>query len=67
MDKPITTAEIVKEIQREVNMRKRVFPTWVLQGRIQQDVADRRIKIMEIVLEEYKTKLASEDKQGTFL
>ena len=66
-DKNITTADIVKEIQREINMRKRVFPTWVLQGRIKQEVADKRIRIMEMVLEDYQNKLASEDKQATFL
>lgn len=64
MTTEITTAEIVKEVQREINMRKRVFSTWVLQGRIKQDVADKRIKIMERILEDYKQKLISEDKQA---
>lgn len=63
----IKTTDIIKEIQRELNMRKRVFPTWVLQGRIKQDVADKRIKIMERILEDYKQKLISEDKQDVLL
>lgn len=63
----ITTTDIIKEIQRELNMRKKVFPTWVLQGRIKQDVADKRIKIMERILEDYKQKLISEDKQAVLL
>ena len=63
----ITTTDIIKEIQRELNIRKKVFPTWVLQGRIKQDVADKRIKIMERILEDYKQKLISEDKQAVLL
>lgn len=63
----ITTTDIIKEIQRELNMRKRVFPTWVLQGRLKENVADKRIKIMERILEDYKQKLISEDRQAVLL
>lgn len=62
-----TTEEKMKEIQRELNMRKRVFPVWVLQGRITQQVADKRIKIMEDVFEDYKIKKEQEDKQMSLL
>ena len=60
----ITTTEIIKEIQRELNMRKRVYPNWILQERIKENIANRRIKIMEKILEDYKQKLISEDKQA---
>lgn len=60
----ITTTEIIKEIQRELNMRKRVYPNWILQERIKENIANRRIKIMEKILEDYKEKLISEDKQA---
>lgn len=62
-----TTEEKMKEIQRELNMRKRVFPTWVLQGRITQQVADKRIKIMEEILKDYQEKAKEEDKQMSLL
>ncbi|MBR0541132.1 MAG: hypothetical protein IJK26_02885 [Clostridia bacterium] len=62
--KEITTTDIIKEIQRELNMRKKVFPTWVLQGRLKQDIAEKRIKIFEEILEDYKQKLISETKQA---
>ena len=40
-----STEDIIKEVQREINMRKRVFPTWVLQGRItQQQIINRNGK-----------------------
>lgn len=60
----ITTTEIIKEIQRELNMRKRVYPNWILQERIKEDIANKRIKIMEKILEDYKQKLISENKQA---
>ena len=46
----ITTTEIIKEIQRELNMRKRVYPNWILQERIKENIANKRIKIMEKIL-----------------
>lgn len=63
----VTTEDIIKEIQRELNMRKRVFPTWVLQGRLKENIADKRIKIMEQILEDYKQKIISENKQAVLL
>lgn len=63
----MTTQEKIKEIQRELNMRKIVFPTWVLQGRIKEDVANKRIKIMEEILADYQEKAKQEDKQGSLL
>lgn len=59
----MTTQEKLKEILRELKMRKDVYPRWVLQGRIKQEVADKRIKAMEEIAEDYKQKLISEDKQ----
>ena len=61
----ITTTEIIKEIQRELNTRKRVYPNWILQERIKENIANKRIKILEQVLEDYKQKLISETKQAT--
>ena len=57
--------EIIKEIQRELNTRKRVYPNWILQERIKENIANKRIKILEQVLEDYKQKLISETKQAT--
>ena len=61
----ITTTEIIKEIQRELNTRKRVYPNWILQERIKENIANKRIKILEQVLEDYKQKQISETKQAT--
>ncbi len=62
-----TTQEKIKEIERELKMRQKVFPTWVLQGRIKQDIADKRIEIMEEILKDYQEKTKEEDKQISLL
>lgn len=62
-----TTQEKIKEIERELKMRKKVFPTWVLQGRVKQDVANKRIEIMEEILKDYQEKAKEEDKQMSLL
>lgn len=62
-----TTQEKIKEIERELNMRKKHFPTWILKGRIKEEVANKRIKIMEEILADYKEKAKEEDKQGILL
>lgn len=57
--------EIIKELEREIKMRKEVFGRWVLQGRMTERVKDKRIKIMEQILEDYKKKQIHESKQAT--
>lgn len=55
-----TAQEIVEELEREVSMRKRVFPRWVAEGKLRADQAERRIGIMEQVLEDAR-KIAPAD------
>lgn len=42
--------ELVDEAQREVFMRRRVYPNQVRAGRMSQQDADRRIDIMEAII-----------------
>lgn len=63
----VATKEKIKEIERELKMRKKVFPRWVLQGRIKQEAADKRIKIMEEIVKDYQEKAKEEDKQMSLL
>lgn len=62
-----STEDIIKEVQREINMRKRVFPTWVLQGKMKQYVSDKQMKILEEIIADYEEKEKQEDKQGVLL
>lgn len=44
-----TMDEMIAEVDREIELRKRVFPRWVANGQLKRDVADRRIRILECV------------------
>lgn len=46
---PPTMDEMIAEVEREIELRKRVFPRWIANGKMKQDVADRRIRILECV------------------
>ena len=60
-----STSEIIKELEREIKMRKEVFGRWVLQGRMTEHTKEKRIKIMEQILEDYKQKQIHESGQAT--
>lgn len=40
-------------IEREIKMRRRVYPRWVEAGRMSQAKADEEIAIMEAILADY--------------
>ena len=42
-----------REVEREVEMRKRLYPRWVREGRITAEQADRAIGIMQAVAADY--------------
>jgi hypothetical protein len=51
-------AEITRQMKREaalreVQMRRRVYPTWVASGRMTKAFADREIATMEAIAADY--------------
>lgn len=40
-------------LEREIRMRKRVYPRWVQEGRMRAEVAEREIRLMEAILADY--------------
>jgi hypothetical protein len=46
---PPTIDEEITEIEREIKLRRRVYPRLVADKRTTQQVADRRIEILESV------------------
>lgn len=48
---PITTADLIAEMQRELAMRERVYARQVGAKQLTQAVADRRIAIVKIIIE----------------
>ncbi|MCC6918921.1 MAG: hypothetical protein IT548_06935 [Alphaproteobacteria bacterium] len=48
------TREAKREaIERELGMRRRVYPRWVEKGRMSQRQADKEIAVMEAILTDY--------------
>ena len=47
---PIDLRAQVAEVEREIALRRRVYPRWVQADRMTQAAADRQIETMEAVL-----------------
>lgn len=45
--RPVTIQDAIKEIERELSVRRRVYPDWVRMGKIKQAVANDRITALE--------------------
>lgn len=50
----ITIEDQIKAVEREINMRRRVYPKWVENKRMSQEKADKEIAAMQAVLETLK-------------
>lgn len=59
----ITIEDQIKAVEREIGMRRRVYPNWVASKRMSQEKADKEIAAMEAVLETLK----EVQKQGQLL
>ena len=46
----ISLHEMIVCIEREIAMRRRVYPRWVDAGKMKMDRAEREIEVMEAVL-----------------
>lgn len=59
----VETFEIVLELERELNMRRKVYPAMITKHRISKEQAARRIRIIETCLEDYKKRMAAETRE----
>jgi hypothetical protein len=55
-----TSAEMVGCIERELKMRRRVYPRWVSTGKMSQPQANREIALMEAILARLQTDASTE-------
>lgn len=53
VDRPISTSAKRTAAEREVKMRRRVYPRWVAEGRMTQADADYQIHVMEAIAADY--------------
>ncbi len=49
-----TAVEKQKEAERELAMRRNVYPKWVASGRMKQEEADKRTACMTDIVADYK-------------
>lgn len=56
-----TYYEVVACVEREIALRKRVYPRWVAAGRMTQDKADREIQTMEAALRRLQASARHQD------
>ena len=47
---PPTRAEVIAELERELKMRKQVFPRWVASKSLTQAEADKRLRLQEAAI-----------------
>ena len=50
----VQIGDIIHELERELKVRREVFPRWISTGRISREDAHRRIIVMERILADYK-------------
>jgi hypothetical protein len=55
----ITITEMVREVERELTLRRRVYPGWVAAKRMTKNNADRQIAVMEAVSRELQKRMES--------
>lgn len=46
----ITIQDQIKAVAREIALRERVYPKWIAQKKMGEEMADREIKLMHAVL-----------------
>jgi cell fate (sporulation/competence/biofilm development) regulator YlbF (YheA/YmcA/DUF963 family) len=49
-----TDADKLKEIEREIAMRRKIYPSWIAQNRLSYAAAERQLKILEAIAEDYR-------------
>jgi len=54
-DPPPSFDEMLAELDREIAIRKRIYPKWIADGNLSPEKADHRIRVMEGAREVIKT------------
>ena len=54
MSGEVTFREKLACVERELAMRRNVYPKWVKSGRMKADSAEHQIRAMEAVVEDYR-------------
>jgi hypothetical protein len=52
---PFTRAELIAEVEREIELRKRVYPRMVEKRQVGRTLSERRIALMRAVLDDLRS------------
>ncbi len=55
-----TAEDKLREVERELKLRRRFYPHWIEIGRIDASDARRRIEIMEAIADDYEKQAQGE-------
>lgn len=64
MEKPNKAAQLA-ELKRELQMRQRVYPRWVREGRLSKDQMDFRVACLIEVIADFEARHAPAAQQGS--
>lgn len=56
----ITAEDKLREVERELKLRRRFYPHWIEIGKIDASDARRQIEILEAIAEDYEWQAKSE-------
>lgn len=56
--KPVTDDDKIKELDREIMWRHRVYPKLIRAGKMRPEAATRQLQVMNAILEDYKERSA---------
>jgi hypothetical protein len=59
-DRIFTADEKLAAVRRDLNMRRRVYPRWVSNGKMNQAKADEETAVMEAIVADYERQVAGE-------
>lgn len=50
----VMQADKIAELERELQVRRRVYPRWIQTGKLSRELAHRRIITLEAILADYR-------------
>jgi hypothetical protein len=56
----ITAEDKLREVERELKLRRRLYPHWIEIGKIDASDAKRRIEVMQAIAADYEKQAQSE-------
>lgn len=57
---PVSLQDMLGCARRELAMRKKVYPGWVLRGKMERDEADKELRFMEAIVAHFEAELERE-------